>query len=79
MIDLAWIGGNVKAGPRTKEGVGSGGSKIDYKELRRFNAEAARKAVLEYLKAGAGISETARIFGITRAVVYDILKREKVI
>ena len=56
-------------------GVERGG--IDYKELRRFNAEAARRAVLEYLKTGHGISETARMFGVTRAVVYDIIKKEK--
>jgi len=50
---------------------------IDYKELRRFNAEAARRAVLEYLKTHHSISETARMFGVTRAVVYDIIKKEK--
>ena len=54
--------------------MGKGG--IDYKGLRQINAEAARKAVLEYLKSGHGISETARLFGITRAVVYDILTKE---
>ncbi len=67
----------MKAGPRTVMGVGRGSGKIDYKELRRFNAEAARKAVLEYLKADASISQTARMFGITRAVVYDILNKAK--
>jgi transposase-like protein len=40
---------------------------VDNKELRRFNAETARMAVLEYLKTKANISETARMFGITRA------------
>lgn len=63
----------MKAGLRL--GVGEG--RIDYKELRRFNAEAARKAVLEYLKTGGNISEAARVFGITRTVVYDILKKER--
>jgi len=63
----------VKAGLRL--GVGKG--RIDYKELRRFNAEAARRAVLEYLKTNPNISETARVFGITRAVVYDIRKKER--
>ncbi len=57
--------------------IGVGRGKIDYKELRRFNAEAARRAVLEYLKTNRNISETARVFGITRAVVYDILKKER--
>jgi transposase-like protein len=50
---------------------------IDYKGLRRFNAEAERRAVLEYFKTSKNISETARMFGITRAVVYDILEKEK--
>ncbi len=56
-------------------GVGKGG--IDYKDLRKFNAAAARRVVLEYLKTDHNISETARMFGITRAVVYDILKKEE--
>jgi len=55
--------------------VGKG--RIDYKELRRFNAEAARMAVLEYLKTNPNISETARVFSITRSVVYDILNKER--
>jgi len=63
----------VKAGLR----IGVGRGTIDYKGLRQFNAEAARRAVLEYLKTNASISEAARMFGITRAVVYDILKKEK--
>ena len=50
---------------------------IDYKTLRRFNAEAARRAVIEYLKTNPNISETARMFGITRTVVYDIIRKEK--
>jgi transposase len=50
---------------------------IDYKQLRGFNAEAGRRAVLEYLKTNCNVSETARMFGITRTVVYDILKKEK--
>ena len=63
----------MKAGLRT--GVGRG--TIDYKGLRGFHAEAARRAVLKYLKTNTNISEAARMFGITRAVVYDILKKEK--
>jgi transposase len=50
---------------------------IDYKALRKVNAEAARKAVLGYLATNPNISDTARIFGITRAVVYDILRKAK--
>jgi len=49
---------------------------IDYKTLREVNAEAARKAVLECLRTGCSISKAARMFGITRAVVYDIIKKE---
>ena len=64
----------MKAGLRT--GVGSGVG-IDYKALRRFNAEAARRAVIEYLKTNPNIAEAARMFSVTRAVVYDILKKKK--
>ena len=67
----------MKAGLPTVVGLGVGRGGIDYKELRRFNAEAARRAVLEYLKTNRNISEAARVFGITRAVVYDILRKER--
>jgi putative transposase len=63
----------VKVGLRTEIGKGT----IDYKELRKVNAEAARRAVVEYLKTNANISQTARLFGVTRAVVYDILRKEE--
>lgn len=63
----------MKAGLRTEVVRGT----IDYKQLRGFNAEAARRAVVEYLKTNPNISETARMFGITRAVVYDIIKKDK--
>jgi len=52
--------------------------KIDYKQLRKINPEAARSAVPEYLKASNhNISEAASIFGINQAVVYDITKKER--
>ena len=52
--------------------------KIDYKQLREINPEAARRAVLEYLRSnGHNISETALIFGMNRTPVYDILNKEK--
>ena len=53
--------------------------KIDYKQLRKINPEAARLAVLEYLKTnGHHVSQAAFIFGINRSAVYAILKKERV-
>jgi len=52
--------------------------KIDYKGLRKINPEAARRAILEYLKSNGGnISEAARVFGVNRRVIYDILKKDR--
>jgi transposase len=57
---------------------GNPGPLIDYKQLRRINAEAARRAVLEYLHGNGGnVAGSARAFGITRRVVYDILKKQR--
>ncbi|MBI4999449.1 transposase [Candidatus Gottesmanbacteria bacterium] len=51
---------------------------IDYKQLRKLNPQAARTAVLEYLRSnGRNIAGTARAFGINRPVVYDIIKKGK--
>ena len=55
----------------------SPGTRIEYQALRAVNPEAARLAVLEYLKTNGGNkSDAARTFGITRAVVYDILRKQ---
>lgn len=54
------------------------GTRIDYKTLRKINPEAARIAVLSYLKTNRGnIADTARAFGVNRPVIYDILSRQK--
>jgi len=47
--------------------------------LRKIDPEAARKAVLEYLHSnGHNISQVALVFGVNRAVIYDILRKEEV-
>jgi len=64
----------MKAGRRTCPPT----ARIDYKELRKINPEAARKAVLDYLKSnGHHVSATAGLFGINRCVVYDILRKHQ--
>lgn len=50
--------------------------KIDYKHLRRISPEAARTAVLDYLLSNKGnVADCARVFGVTRVTIYDILKK----
>lgn len=52
--------------------------KIDYKNLRKINPEAARTAVLEYLSSNGGnVLDCSKVFGINRTVIYDIIKKGK--
>ena len=56
------------------------GPLIDYKALRKADPAAARLAVLQYLKSNGGnISHAARVFGINRPVVYNILSSVDVV
>ncbi len=49
---------------------------INYKELRKISLKTARQSVIEYLKStGHNISATAKVFGINRSVVYDIIDK----
>jgi hypothetical protein len=46
--------------------------------MRKINPEAARRAVLEYLKTnGHNISQSVSVFRINRPVIYDILRKER--
>lgn len=59
-------------------GLKKGKMVIDYKRLRRINPEAARTTVLEYLQSNGGnISDCAKVFGLTRAVIYDIIRKKQ--
>ncbi len=67
-----WRGKGMRTGHRIPQLRG----KIDYKQLRRINPQAARRAVIDYLKTnGHNISHTALTFGINRTVVYYELMR----
>ena len=51
---------------------------IDYKRLRKINPEAARTTVLEYLQSNkSNIADCAKVFGLTRTVIYDILRKNE--
>ena len=68
---MIWSLKNMKNGEAVNHTI-----KPNYKELRKINPEAARKAVLEHLEKNShNISDAAACFGINRTVVYDIIKR----
>lgn len=50
--------------------------KIDYKQLRKIDPEAARRTVIDFLEThNHNISKAALVFGINRSVVYDIIRK----
>jgi len=61
---------------RTGHHISAQAARIEYKELRKTSPEAARRAVVEYWRSnGHNVSGAARMFGINRCVVYDILSK----
>lgn len=51
---------------------------LDYQELRQISPEAARRAILQVLKAHTGnVSEAARILSISRATVYKAIRKNE--
>ena len=72
LIETTWSGRSMRLGPHTssKSLFDLPSGRIDYKELRGISPEAARRAVLEYLRTNKGnICQTARLFGINRPVL----------
>jgi len=56
LIETTWSGKSMRLGPHISLPSG----RIDYKELREISPEAARRAVLEYLRTNKGnICQTA--------------------
>lgn len=54
------------------------GIHIDYKMLRTMSPEAAREALLSYLFSNGGnISDCARVFNVTRPIIYKTLKKKQ--
>lgn len=52
--------------------------RIDYKKLRQISPETARMAVVEYLSSNGGnVLGCSKVFGVNRAVIYDIIKKNK--
>lgn len=54
------------------------GIRLDYRELREISPQAARRAILQVLKAtGGNVAETARLLHTTRRTIYKALGKEK--
>jgi len=64
--------GSMKLGPHKHIAM----DEMDYKQLRMSDPKAARRAVIQLLRANEqNISKTAQLFGINRSVVYDIIRK----
>lgn len=62
----------MKPSPRSHMATG----KMDYKQLRRIDPKAARRAVIDFMETNnRNISRTALVFVINRSVVYDIIRK----
>lgn len=54
------------------------GIHLDYQELRSISPEAARRAILQVLRANRNnVTETAKAFKVTRKTIYKAIKKEK--
>ena len=51
---------------------------LDYQELRQISPEAARRAILQVLKAHKGnVATAARILSVSRATIYKAIRKNK--
>lgn len=54
------------------------GIRLDYRELRTISPQAARRAILQILKANKGnVAKTSRELNITRRTVYKTIEKQK--
>ena len=54
------------------------GIRLDYRELRMISPQAARRAILQILKANKGnVAKTSRELNITRRTVYKTIEKQK--
>ena len=53
------------------------GIHLDYRELRSISPQAARRAILQILKANKGnVTTTAQVLGVTRKTIYKAMRKE---